>query len=350
MLTHRNIYLHALDVALGFGIPAEDVHLHTIPLFHANGWGAAHFVTVMGGKHVMIRSFDPTEVFRLIAAERVQSCFVVPIMALGMVHSPQRHEYDLSSLKWAVIGGSASSPTLVREVKEKLGCDCFSGYGLTETAPVLAFSRQRPNESWNGEEHYERQAMTGYAIPGVEMRVVDPSDADVPCDGHTIGEIIARGDGVMEGYWEQEETSADALRGGWLHTGDMATLDAHGYILIVDRKKDIIISGGENISSLELEKMLMSHPSVYDSAVIPVPDEKWGEVPKAFVVLKPGEGATEPELLEFCRAHMAHYKAPRSVEFVPALPKNATGKTLKRELRKKHWEGREAGETVNAGA
>jgi fatty-acyl-CoA synthase len=350
MLTHRNIYLHALDVALGFGIPAEDVHLHTIPLFHANGWGAAHFVTVMGGKHVMIRSFDPVEVFRLIAAERVQSCFVVPIMALGLVHSPQRHEYDLSSLKWAVIGGSASSPTLVREVKEKLGCDCFSGYGLTETAPVLAFSRQRPAEPWKGEEHYERQAMTGYAIPGVEMRVVDPSDADVPRDGHTIGEIIARGDGVMEGYWQQDETSAEALRGGWLHTGDMATVDAHGYYLIVDRKKDIIISGGENISSLELEKMLMSHPSVYDSAVIPVPDEKWGEVPKAFVVLKPGEEATEPELLEFCRAHMAHYKAPRSVEFVSALPKNATGKTLKRELRKKHWEGREAAETVTARA
>jgi fatty-acyl-CoA synthase len=284
----------------------------------------------------------------LIAAERVQSCFVVPIMALGMVHSPQRHEYDLSSLKWAVIGGSASSPTLVREVKQKLGCDCFSGYGLTETAPVLAFSRQRPTESWKGEEHYERQAMTGYAIPGVEMRVVDPSDADVPRDGHTIGEIIARGDGVMEGYWGQEEITADALRGGWLHTGDMATVDAHGYYLIVDRKKDIIISGGENISSLELEKMLMSHPSVYDSAVIPVPDEKWGEVPKAFVVLKPGEEATEPELLEFCRAHMAHYKAPRSVEFVAALPKNATGKTLKRELRKKHWEGREAGEMLTA--
>jgi len=335
MLTHRNVYLHAIDVALGFGVPPEDVHLHTIPLFHANGWGAAHFITVMGGKHVMIRSFDPLEVLRLIAHERVQSCFVVPIMAQAVIHAPQRHEYDLSSLKWMVIGGSASSPTLVREVKEKLGCDCFSGYGMTETAPVLAISRERAGTQSKGQQHYERQAMTGYAIPGVEMRVVDATDSDVPRDGRTIGEIITRADGVMEGYWKQEQTTSDVMRGGWLHTGDMATMDAQGYTLIVDRKKDIIISGGENISSLEIEKTLVAHPSVYDAAVVPVPDEKWGEVPKAFVVLKPGEQATEPELLEFCRAHMAHYKTPRSVEFVAALPKNATGKTLKRELRKK---------------
>ena len=335
MLTHRNVYLHAVDVALGFGVPPEDVHLHTIPLFHANGWGAAHFITVMGGKHVMIRSFDPLEVLRLIARERVQSCFVVPIMAQAVIYAPQRHEYDLSSLKWMVIGGSASSPTLVREVKEKLGCDCFSGYGMTETAPVLAISRERAGTQSKGQQHYERQAMTGYAIPGVEMRVVDATDSDVPRDGRTIGEIITRADGVMEGYWKQEQTTSDVMRGGWLHTGDMATMDAQGYTLIVDRKKDIIISGGENISSLEIEKTLVAHPSVYDAAVVPVPDEKWGEVPKAFVVLKPGEQATEPELLEFCRAHMAHYKTPRSVEFVAALPKNATGKTLKRELRKK---------------
>jgi fatty-acyl-CoA synthase len=258
-------------------------------------------------------------------------------MASGLVHSPHHHEYDLSSLKWMVIGGSASSPTLVRGVREKLGCDCFSGYGLTETAPVLAISRQRPGVQWEGEELYKRQAMTGYALPGVEIRVVDANDVDVPRDGQTIGEIVTRADGVMEGYWQQQETTADVLRGGWFHTGDMATMDGHGYILIADRKKDIIISGGENISSLELEKTLMAHPSVYDVAVIPVPDEKWGEVPKAFVVLKPGEQATEPELLEFCRTHMAHYKAPRSVDFIPALPKNATGKTLKRELRKAYW-------------
>ncbi len=339
MLTHRNIYLHALDVALGFNVTTQDTHLHTIPLFHANGWGAAHFITVMGGKHVMVRAFEPPEVFRLIARERVNSCFLVPVMAASLVHSPERHEYELSSLKWMVVGGAASSPTLVREVEEKLRCHCFSGYGLTETSPVLAISRHRPDRvQWNLEgDPYERLAMTGYAIPGVELRIVDPNDVDVPRDGRTIGEIIARCNGGMQGYWRQEEMTAETLRGGWLHTGDMATIDEHGYILIADRKKDIIISGGENISSLELEKTLVAHPVVYDAAVIPVPDEKWGEVPKAFVVLKPGEDVTELELLEFCRARLAHYKTPRSVEFVQTLPRNATGKTLKGELRKKYW-------------
>ena len=168
--------------------------------------------------------------------------------------------------------------------------------------------------------------MTGYAIPGVEIRVVDMNGEDVARDGRAVGEIIARGDGVMKAYWKQAATTEEVLRDGWLYTGDMATLDADGYILIVDRKKDIIISGGENISSLELEKTLMAHPSVYDAAVIPVPHEKWGEVPKAYVVLKQGEEATEPELIEFCRSAMAHYKAPHSIELVAELPRNATGK------------------------
>jgi len=339
MLTHRNIYLHALDVALGFNVTTHDTHLHTIPLFHANGWGAAHFITFMGGKHVMVRNFEPAEVFRLIARERVHTCFLVPAMAAALAHSPERHEYELSSLKWIVIGGAAASPTLVQDVQERLGCNCFSGYGLTETSPVIAISRHRPGRvQWNGTcDTLERLAMTGYAIPGVEIRVVDPEEHDVPRDGCTMGEVITRCNGAMHGYWRQEQLTAETYRGGWLHTGDMATLDEHGYILIVDRKKDIIISGGENISSLEVEKTLVAHPAVYDAAVIPVPDEKWGEVPKAFIILKPGQEAVEAELIEFCRARLAHYKAPRSVEFVTSLPRNGTGKTLKGELRKKYW-------------
>ena len=157
MLTHRNIYLHALDVALGFNITTQDTHLHTIPLFHANGWGAAHFITLMGGKHVMVRSFEPAEVFRLIARERVNTCFLVPAMAASLAHSPERHEYELSSLKWIVIGGSAASPTLVRDVQERLECNCFSGYGLTETSPVIAISRHRPGRvQWNGKSRPDR--------------------------------------------------------------------------------------------------------------------------------------------------------------------------------------------------
>jgi len=171
--------------------------------------------------------------------------------------------------------------------------------------------------------------------------VVDANDRDVPRDGQAIGEIVARSDGVMKGYWKQPEATAEVMRGGWFHTGDMATWNQDGYILIVDRKKDIIVSGGENVSSLEVEKTLLAHPDVLETAVIPVPDTKWGEVPKALVVRKPGAQATAEELIQFCRSHVAGYKCPRSVEFVDGLPKTGTGKVLKRELRKKYWHGQE---------
>jgi len=183
--------------------------------------------------------------------------------------------------------------------------------------------------------------MTGFAFPGTEIRVVDADDRDVPRDGQAIGEIIARSDGVMEGYWRQPEASAEALRGGWFHTGDMATWNEDGYILIVDRKKDIIVSGGENISSLEVEKAILANPAVLEAAVIPVPDEKWGEVPKALVVLKPNAEASESELIEFCRSRLAHYKCPRSFEFLDSLPKTGTGKILKKDIRKKYWQGQD---------
>jgi fatty-acyl-CoA synthase len=341
MLTHRNIYLHAHNVCLGFQIENGAVELHTIPLFHANGWGVAHFLTLLGGKHVMMQRFETKEVFRLIEKEGVHSCSLVPIMATALVNCPERHKYNLSSLRRIVIGGAASSPTLIREVEKELGCECFSGYGLTETSPSLSISPMKLGLGWEGEQRYAGQAMTGYAFPGAEIRVVDANDNDVPRDGKVVGEIIARGDGVMEGYWRQPEASAEALRGGWFHTGDMATLNEEGYLLIVDRKKDIIVSGGENISSLEVEKVILAHPAVLEAAVIPVPDEKWGEVPKALVVLKPDAAATESELIEFCRSHIAHYKCPRSFEFAVSLPKTATGKILKKDLRKKYWQGKE---------
>src|ERR1700758_4876002 len=337
MLSHRNVYLHALSVSLRFNTNTDSVELHTIPLFHANGWGGAHSVTFAGGRHVMISRFVPAEVFRLIEQERVHSLSLVPIMALGLVNCPDRSKYDLSSLEWISIGGAASSPTLVREVEGKLGCTCFSGYGLTETAPVLSTSQLKPGLQPEGDQRFAVQAMTGCAIPGVELHVVDFEDNDVPRDGKTMGEIIARSDGVMAGYWKQPQASVEALRGGWFHTGDMAVMNEDGYILIVDRRKDIIVSGGENISSLEVEKALAAHPNVYEAAVIPVPDEKWGEVPKGLVVVKPGCELSESELIEFSRSRLAHFKCPRSIEFVEALPKTATGKILKKNLCKKYW-------------
>jgi fatty-acyl-CoA synthase len=337
MLTHRNIYLLALQVSLGLQVPNGNVELHTIPLFHANGWGVAHLLTQLGGKHVMIQRFDPKEVFRLIEKEGARTCSLVPIMATAMVNCPERKNYNLSSLTRIIIGGAAASPTLIREVEEAFNVECVSGYGLTETCPTLSVSVMKTGLGWQGEQRYIGQAMTGYPIPGVEMRVVDANDNDVPADGHSIGEIIARGDGVMEGYWGQPEATAEAMRGGWFHTGDMATLNEDGYFLVVDRKKDIIVSGGENISSLEIEKAMLAHPAVLEAGVIPVPDAKWGEVPKALIVLKPNAQASESELLDFCRTRLSHYKCPRSVDFVDNLPKTATGKILKKDLRRKYW-------------
>ncbi|HYL63868.1 MAG TPA: long-chain-fatty-acid--CoA ligase [Candidatus Methylomirabilis sp.] len=338
MLTHRNIYLHALNSGLGLHTGAEAVELHTIPLFHANGWGVAHFLTLLGGKHVMMQRFDPPEVFRLIEAESVNFMSLVPAMATALVNCPERTKHNLSSLQRITIGGAASSPTLVREVEEKLGCTCFSGYGLTETSPALSISPPKPGMSWEHEQRFAGQAMTGYAFPGVELRVVDANDQDVPRDGKAIGEIVARSDGVMKGYFRQPEATAAVMRGGWFHTGDMATWNEDGYLLVVDRKKDIIVSGGENISSLEVEKAVLSHPAVMEATIIPVPDEKWGEVPKALVVLRPGQKASESDLIEHCRGRLAHYKCPRSVDFMDQLPRTGTGKVLKRELRKKYWQ------------
>lgn len=345
MLSHRNVYLHALNVIAGLQtspvtagrLSCQTVELHTIPLFHANGWGAAHGVTVTGGRHVMIHQFDPQQVFRLIERERADSCCLVPTMAVALLNSPHRTQFDLSSLRRIVFGGAMAPPALVQAMERTFGCVCLSGYGLTETAPVLAISPVKAGVEASDEERYLWHARTGYAIPGVELRIVDSRGRDVPRDGSTPGEIVARGDGVMSGYWHNPEGTQAALRGGWFHTGDIAAMDASGYLQIVDRKKDIIVSGGENISSLEIEKTLAAHPCVYEAAVIPVPDAAWGEVPRALVILKPGKQAGEEELLEFCRARLAHFKCPRAIEFVESFPRSGTDKVLKYELRKKYW-------------
>jgi fatty-acyl-CoA synthase len=347
MLTHRNVYLHALSVIAAAQtstntigeMSCRSVLLHTIPLFHANGWGTAHSITVVGGTHVMIQHFNPVEVFYLIERERVSTCAMVPTMVTALVNSPVRSKHNLSSLQVIIIGGAASSPTLVKEVEEKLGCTCISGYGLTETCPTLAKSQMKSDLPCEAEQRYARQAMAGFAIPGVELRVVGPNGQDVPHDGSVMGEIVARGDGVMEGYWRQAEATAAAMEGGWFHTGDIAIIDVYNYIQIVDRKKEIIVSGGENISSLEVEKVLLAHPSVYEAVVIPVPDDKWGEVPKALVTLKPGTQASENDLLDFCRSRLSHFKCPRSVEFLESLPKSGSGKVVKQELRHKYGTG-----------
>lgn len=335
MLTHRNLYLHAYGVIAGISIRSM-IELHTIPLFHANGWGRVQTLTCLGGTHVMMRRFDPAAVLALVERERVEAFSMVPTMAIALLNCATLAEgkHDLSTLKYVNIGGAASSPDLVAKVEKALGCPCYAGYGLTETSPAMSSSMPKPGAT----DSEARRAMAGAALPGTEIRVVDSHMNDVPADGESVGEVVTRGDGVMAGYWRQPDATAEAIQGGWFHTGDLGVIDKERYLQIVDRKKEIIVSGGENISSIEVEKVLLGHPAVYECAVIPVPDERWGEVPKAMISLKPGQTATEAEIIEFGRAHLAHYKIPKSVEFLPELPKGGTGKILKRVLREKYWQ------------
>ena len=267
---------------------------------------------------------------------------MVPTMAASIVHLEDLDRFDLSSLEETMIGGAASSPALIEAVERRLGCRCFAGYGLTESGPVSTTSH--PKEALMDlpeAQRLERQAMTGWAMPGAEVRVADSEGRDVPQDMESIGEVLIRGDEVMDGYWnEPEATEAVMEPDGWLHSGDMAVWDEHRYVMIVDRKKDIIISGGENISSIEIERVLASHPAVYECAVIGVPDEKWGETPKAIVTLKPGAESSDMELRAHVREHLAGFKVPSSIEFREALPKGATGKILKRAIREPYWQGR----------
>ena len=341
-LTHRSLYLHALYTLVSQGLSDATVLLHVVPLFHVNGWGTPHTITVVGGTHVMLRKIDPLEIFRLIQAERVTDIRGVPAIFNAMLNHPDIGKYDLTSLRLAVCGGAPASRTLIKSMEEKFGCEAYAGYGLTETSPVLATARVKHHlRGESGEQRLARLAHTGFAIVGVDLRVVDEAGRDVPADGTSVGEIVARSNLVMEGYFKDPKATAEAIRDGWFHTGDLATIDGEGYINIVDRKKDIIISGGENISSVLIETALTAHPAVFECAVIAVPDEKWGEVAKALVVLKPGQTATEAELLEFCRERMARFAVPKSVEFFESLPKGGTGKILKASLRERYWVGQE---------
>jgi fatty-acyl-CoA synthase len=339
VLTHRALYLHALYSIISL-IGDDTVILHVVPLFHVNGWGTPHTVTAMGGTHVMLRKIDPLEILRLVQQERITHLLGVPTIFNALVNHPDIGRYDLRSLRVALTGGAPASPHLIRAMEEKLGCQAMVGYGLTETSPVLTVARPKAHLAGEpADRQLERRSKTGYSIVGVEVRVVDEQGRDVPADGKTVGEIVARSNVVMDGYYKDPQATAAAIRDGWFHTGDMAVIDDEGYLLIVDRLKDIIISGGENISSVEVEMTLSAHPAVFEVAVVAAPDEQWGEVPRALVVLKPGMKATEQELIAFCRERLAHFKVPKSVEFFDSLPKGGTGKILKGELREKYWVG-----------
>ena len=334
MLTHRNLATHAIDSALTMGTTHRDVVLHTIPLFHVNGWGTPHWVTALGARHVMLERFDAGAVLRLIEEERVTRLHLVPTMATALLVHPDIRTRDLSSLVQATVGGAPAGVTLIAELEDALGCEVMSGYGMTETSPQLTKAvTLRSHDGESTDELRRRRATTGLANIGVDLKVLGPDDLEVPWDGQTPGEICVRSNHVMAGYWERPDATDDALRGGWMRTGDVATVDAEGYVTIVDRAKDIIISGGENISSVQVESSLASHPAVLDVAVVGMPDEKWGEVPRAFVSLRPGASVEPEELIAWVRGRLAHFKAPRRVDILDDLPKGGTGKIQKNVLR-----------------
>jgi fatty-acyl-CoA synthase len=342
MLSHRTLYLHALSVAMCFGVDDTSVELRTIPLFHANGWGQPHSATLNGATQVMVRRFDPPLVLRLVQQERATSMSLVPTMANALLNCPELGSVDLSTLRVIDLGGAASSPDLIARMEKAFRCEVKAGYGLTETAPVASTSRKKSTVSYASEEdRLKRLAMAGWPAVSNEIRVVDTQMRDVPRDMESIGEVVVRGDNVMDGYFKDPEATRAAITGGWLHTGDMAAWDDDNYIQIVDRQKDIIISGGENIASIEVENAISAHPAVLECAVVSKPDQKWGEVPAAFIVLKPGHQLDEPQLVDFLRPRLAKFKLPQAVQFVEgSLPKTGTGKILKRELRESFWSGK----------
>ncbi len=340
-LTHRTLYLHALNAIGALSLRDTDTLLHIVPLFHVNGWGTPQFLTAVGGKHVMLRKVDPTLILQLAQDEKVTRLFGVPTVFNAMVNHPDVKKYDLSHLKEIIIGGAPAPAALLAKLEDLFGVKAFSGYGLTETSPILTLAYVKDYLDTDVETRRYYEARTGIPVVGVRLRVVDNEGRDVAWNNQDIGEIIVRSNVVMEGYLKDPDATAEAIKDGWFHTGDMAVVDEEGYVLIVDRKKDIIISGGENISSVEVENALYAHPAVYECAVIGVPDEKWGEVPLALVVLKPGMSATEEELIQFLRDRIAHYKVPKRIEFRSELPKGGTGKILKRELREPYWRGYE---------
>ncbi len=343
MLSHRTLYLHALSVAASFSREDNGVELHTIPLFHANGWGRAQSSTMYGIKQVMVRRFDPAHVLALIQQERATGMSLVPTMANALINCADIAKYDLSSLVEINLGGAASSPELIARMEKVFPCRVQAGYGLTETSPVATSARQKSTVTYaDAEDRLRRLASTGWPIPGCEIRVVDAHMNDVPRDMQAIGEIVIRGDMVMDGYYKEPEATAAAMSGAWLHTGDMAVWDEETYVNIVDRKKDIIISGGENISSIEVERAIAAHSAVLECAVVSAPHPQWGEVPAAYVVIKPGESLSEQDLVAFLRGRLAKFKIPQCFEMrTEALPKTGTGKILKRELREVFWEGKE---------
>ncbi len=334
MYTYRGAWVNAVGEIAEHGLSAASVYLWTLPLFHCNGWCLPWAVTAAGGRHVLLRQVDPARICELIEQEGVTHLCGAPVVLGSLVQYGLEKKIRFGHRVRIVTAAAPPSPAVLRATEE-MGAEVAHVYGLTETYGPHTVCAWHPE--WDRLDPAERARLRArqgapYIVAGTDLRVADEKMRDVAADGQAMGEVLMRGNNVMLGYYKNPEATADAFRGGWFHSGDIAVMHPGGYIEIRDRKKDIIISGGENISSVEVEKALYEHPAVLEAAVVAMPDAKWGEVPKAYVALRPGAQATEAELIEFCRGRLAHFKCPRAVEFGP-LPKTATGKIRKNELR-----------------
>jgi fatty-acyl-CoA synthase len=337
--TYRGAYLNALNEALVAGLSQESVFLWVHPMFHCNGWCFTWGVTAVAGRHVTIRKVDPDVIWDQIDAEGVTNFCGAPTVQLMLVNHRKAHRVERPVT--VAVGGAAPSPTLFARMDE-LNFRVLHAYGLTETyGPTTVCPEQEGWRELPAEQRAKLRARQGQAYISADIvRVVDEDMNDVPLDGETMGEVVMRGNIVMSGYFDDPDATANAFRGGRFHSGDLAVWHPDGNIELRDRGKDIIISGGENISSIEVEQTIVAHPAVLECAVVAIPHEHWGERPKAFVTLKHGAVANADEIIAFTREHLAHYKCPDAVEFGP-LPKTSTGKVQKYLLREREWAGRE---------
>jgi fatty-acyl-CoA synthase len=335
MITHRNAYINVVGTLIHHPMSVADRYLWALPMFHANGWTFVWTVTAAGGAHICLRKVEASSIFEKIKDESVTMLCAAPTVLIGIANGPEQLRKQTRPGVRIVTAGAPPAAATIERIEGELGWVITQAYGLTETSPFITICETRPeHEALSCSERSVVKACQGVElVTSGELRVVADDGSDVPRDGETTGEIVVRGNAVMKGYYRDEEATAEVMRDGWFHTGDAAVVHETGYVEIRDRLKDVIISGGENISSVEVEGVLLRHPAVQEVAIVGLPHELWGEAPHAFVVLKAAATATEEELCEFVRNKLAHFKAPHGVKFVAELPKTATGKVQKYLLR-----------------
>jgi len=335
MITHRNAYMNAVGTLVHIPMSCADRYLWTLPMFHANGWTFVWIVTAVGGTHVCLRKVDPIAAFELVRDERVSMLCAAPTVLIGLASCGANQRGKVPAGVRVLTAGAPPAAATIQHIEGEFGWELTHVYGLTETAPFITVCEPRPeHKELSLEARSVVKARQGVElITSGELSVVDDTGKPVPHDAETLGEIVVRGNVVMEGYYNDPDATAQAMRGGWFHSGDAAVVHPDGFLEIRDRFKDVIISGGENISSVEVEGILIRHPAIQEVAVVGMPDPKWGETPHAFVVLASDTRLSEANVIEYAREQMAHFKAPRRVQFVTELPKTATGKIQKYVLR-----------------